>query len=116
MNLSRRTRCILAAVATAILCVLLWMPPAPGPDVSHLDKLVHLLLFAGLTLAWRIASVGRVALVLTLCGLAGLTEWVQGLLPWPRTPDVLDVAADIAGIVLASLLPLQRNGWDSNPR
>jgi VanZ family protein len=34
---------------------------------------------------------------------AALTELYQGILPWERTPDLADWAADVAGSVIASL-------------
>ena len=86
-----------------------WKFPIPA------DKCVHFLLF----LPWPILaclSVLRpnderrvrtvvVLLIITIigCGLAGATEYVQGLLPY-RSRDILDFIADCLGLLTGALL------------
>lgn len=121
--------------------VALWSPPPPTPGVDWpwLDKAVHLSLFAGAAVLWRASGAGLVAVAVGVVLGAALTELGQAMLPWPREPDLADVAFDVLGAALgefgrraitagrarrsaengdapgapeASL----RNGRDSNPR
>jgi VanZ family protein len=89
---------------TVVVLVMLWSPPPPPPEIEipYYDLYVHFVLFFGIGGAWRFAGL---ATRHTLAGgtlFAVVTELVQGVLPWPRTPDVLDVAADVAGLVVAT--------------
>ena len=79
-----------------------------GSPFPESDKVVHLLLFAGLafTTRWRFGG-GRTGLV-AVAGLAVVSELVQaGLLP-SRSGDPLDVVADLAGTALGWALAGRR--------
>ena len=141
----RRRRLIRLVVALAAVgwwamsTTFLWMPPPKNPtwDWEWLDESVHLTLFFGIAALARAAGLSA-PVVLTGCVLwAGVTELVQGQLPWPRTPQLGDAIADTIGAllglgavaVLARLRPADTttpptegvggalwNGRDSNPR
>lgn len=88
------------------LLVLLALLPPGGDDplpFPHADKVVHAVLFGGLGLLWT-GVLGRARLVLGL-GLAfGVaTEVAQALLPFGRRGDLVDLAADAAGLALGIL-------------
>ena len=86
-----------------------WNFPIPA------DKCVHFLMFlpwpmlACLSVlpvgAGRTQKAVTVMLLMTLagCALAGLTEWIQGLLPY-RSKDVWDFIADCLGLLSGALL------------
>lgn len=120
-----------ATVHTLLVLVMLWSPPPPPPEIPipWLDKAVHAALFAVFALAWSLAGMRPRTIAIVGTSLGVLTELVQGVLPWPRTPDVFDVVADVAGLAivlaLAALVASARraigrrswrNGRDSNPR
>lgn len=99
----------------AILCTLgifamTWLPSPSGPPMfDGIDKVVHVGSFFVLTLAWRWAGLdARLMLALGVV-LAAVTEYGQGLLPWPRSPEFFDVLADVAGVVLGvAMWPMAR--------
>jgi hypothetical protein len=80
----------------------LWLPPpdSPGLDWPWLDKAVHLGLFCGGALLWRLAGAGVRAVAIGAVLGAALTELGQGMLPWPRQPDMVDLLFDVAGAAL----------------
>jgi hypothetical protein len=76
-------------------------------DLLRPDKIVHYSLFLGLGWFWLRALPRtlryRMALVLGLGTLYAFgTEVYQGLLPWDRTPDPLDAAANLMGLFTAA--------------
>jgi VanZ family protein len=82
----------------------------PGRSIPKLafagaDKAVHFGMFMLWAIAWLAAlGPGYLRMVAVFFGgviLASATEMAQGLLPWQRSPDYLDWAADLAGVVLA---------------
>lgn len=93
-----------AIVWTIAVVVMLWMPPPPPPEViiPYFDKYVHCAQFVGIGVAWRLARLRGAWVLGGGAALGAVTEVVQGVLPWPRTPDVWDVAADVAGLLLAT--------------
>ncbi|HWB76556.1 MAG TPA: VanZ family protein [Nannocystaceae bacterium] len=96
-------RRLVAIGVTFAVLAFLWAPPPPAPTIQipHLDKYLHLGLFFAVAASWRFARMParRVLAFGILLGI--VTEVVQGALPWPRTPDVLDVVADTIGIAIA---------------
>lgn len=95
-----------------LLFTLLWTASlvaflSPGTGAPPLfpgeDKLVHAGIFAALTLAALAAwpAPARVAAALVAYGAA--VEVLQGVLPFGRTADVWDLAADTAGVALGVL-------------
>ncbi len=101
--LAAQLRTAVAIGTTAIVLAFLWAPPPPAPHfhIPHLDKYLHLGLFFAVAASWRFARMRpkHVAIYGVVLGI--VTEIVQGALPWPRTPDVLDVVADAIGIAIA---------------
>ena len=107
--------CVLAAV--------LWLTlaPHPVPDVEvpsflgeHADKIVHCIMFGGLTgavifdfMRWRGRDCRLRPFVMWLAvGMlifAAADEWAQGALGAGRTSDVWDFVADTVGILLATV-------------
>ena len=102
--------------AALLLALLLALRPlgAEVPLFEQVDKLKHLSCFAVLTLLAIWAGLRPVwAAAGGLLGFGVLIELAQALTP-TRTADPLDVAADLAGIVLALLaLAAWRAGWFS---
>ena len=86
-----------------------------GPP--NTDKLVHLALFGLLGWLWMQALPyplpTRTWWVLTL-GLmyAGIMEVYQGILPWPRTPDLYDALANALGLAVGVVLFRHRHKPD----
>jgi VanZ family protein len=96
-------RPLVAIGVTLAVLAFLWAPPPPDPklDIPHLDKYLHLGLFFAVAASWRFARMPPLRVLGFGILLGIVTEIVQGTLPWPRTPDVLDVVADAIGIALA---------------
>ncbi len=111
------------AVSWAVLIVALCTIPGtdlPEIDIASIDKLAHFSLFAVLAWLWLDATDGpigrRSAVVLLLGSLFGLaTEYYQGLLPWERTPDMLDAAANAVGL-MAGTATYVLSGRSRTPR
>lgn len=86
--------------------------------ISHFDKLVHGLLFAGFGFLW-IQSVhtrrGRTRVLVGGVLLAALTELGQGLPIVGRDTDLLDGLADVVGLLVGLVVGLGwmyvLNGW-----
>ena len=95
----------LAVIWTLGTVAALWLPPpeTPGLDWPWLDKSVHLGLFFGAAVLWRLAGAAAIPLAIGVVLGAALTELGQGMLPWPRQPDVADFGFDIAGAALGVL-------------
>ncbi|GIV58849.1 MAG: hypothetical protein KatS3mg042_1762 [Rhodothermaceae bacterium] len=92
---------------TALIVILLTLPGDTLPDATLLeyDKLGHAVLFGVLGWLWMHALPHslRVRIAGVLAGgavFAVMSEFYQGLLPWPRTPDALDVVADVIGLIV----------------
>lgn len=85
-----------------------WPFPIPA------DKCVHFLLFlpwpilACLSVLKPVSERTKTVVVLLIitiigCGLAGATEYIQGLLPY-RSRDIMDFTADSLGLLTGALL------------
>lgn len=96
-------RVLVAIAVTLAVLAFLWAPPPPAPTIQipHLDKYLHLGLFFAVAVSWRFARMTALRVLGFGIALGIVTEVVQGTLPWPRTPDVLDVVADAIGIAIA---------------
>ena len=90
------------ALWAALILVLTSIPSPPdvGGSVTHLDKVVHLLLYAGL--GWLVARALRTRRPLALMGaftaialFGAVDEWHQEF--FRRSPDVVDWVADMLG-------------------
>jgi VanZ family protein len=80
----------------------------PVPSFAGLDKLTHVVLYAGAALAWRSALRSpsdrvSVVLVLAIAVLGALDEWHQVMVPG-RSADVRDWLADVIGALVGTLL------------
>lgn len=88
------------SVVIVLLLLLVPLSDNPNPGIKHLDKIVHALIFMGLSVvalrAWS-KQLARIFLGLVL--LAALTEVLQGLTGW-RTASLADFFADFIGIAL----------------
>ena len=75
-------------------------------QIPHQDKLIHAIVYAGLT-AWFMQiyhgwpAWGMIMLLMLIMGLS--LELLQGLTP-SRTPEALDLLADGVGIILAGIV------------
>ena len=87
---------------TALMLALFWMPPPPAPrwDWPWLDEAIHVGSFFGWAVLARAARRTPRWVVAIGLGLAIVTELVQAVLPWGRTADISDVAADAVGLGL----------------
>ncbi|MDR3637041.1 MAG: VanZ family protein [Isosphaeraceae bacterium] len=97
---------------TAILLVLCLLPRHLTPErrsmtipggLPHLDKVVHVAMFAAFGLLWtRAVAPSRRARMIFVVGvmLAVGTELAQGLVVVDRDPDLLDALADVAGLLM----------------
>ncbi|SFD79311.1 hypothetical protein SAMN04487819_103181 [Actinopolyspora alba] len=99
---AHRALFVLSCVASLVI---LFTPPAGVPDSPPgTDKLVHLVLFAVLTLTGRAARIDRRLLLVCLVCYAPLSEVSQQLLPVDRDADAMDAIADLCGIAVAQAL------------
>ena len=108
---------LLYMVAVAVLCFAKFssLPTVPGKFLGmDADKVVHFLMFFPFPLLAYLsfpfdrkglfATLGILVLIFAVgCGLAGLTEYVQGRLPY-RTMDPADFKADMFGLLSASVI------------
>lgn len=99
----------IAAVAWTLLILAACSLPGrslPSTTLIAFDKAAHALMFAGFGLLWMhtlshpLWARARWVLLAGLLYAIG-TEGYQGLLPFERTPDSLDVLANMAGLLLA---------------
>lgn len=102
---------LLAPLWTMLILVALSLPGSSLPNASLLvyDKAAHFILFFVLTLLWLAAtyrgSMGRAWGVLALILVfSGVSEVYQSWLPFERSADVIDAAADAVGALAGFLL------------
>lgn len=103
----RRGDQLLFVVAVVVHLLALYWPEVPtvAPvGVPHLDKLVHVALFAGVGWTGARAGVPLRWLLPVLVGHAIAAEWVQGAVLEGRSSDVGDVVANLLGTVLGVVL------------
>ncbi|MBR4809026.1 MAG: VanZ family protein [Bacteroidales bacterium] len=108
---------LLYLVAVAVLCFAKFssLPTVPGKFLGmDADKVVHFLMFFPFPLlAYLSFPLERKGIFVTVCiivlifavgcCLAGVTEYVQGRLPY-RTMDIADFRADMLGMLSASVI------------
>lgn len=103
-------------IACLLYCAMIfWLsnqpdPPSPEIGLPHLDKVAHAILFGGLAALVSLglhrsgrphrASVYHLAPVLAVLAYGAFDEIHQYFVP-PRTPDILDLVADVTGGLLA---------------
>src|SRR6185503_18613620 len=100
------------------------LPDPGGPPAGISDKTAHFLIYGALGAALMRAlaegrttamTLPRILAVLVLCTLYGVSDEIHQYFVPPRTPDILDVAADsagaIAGAVVMTLIARLHSGW-----
>ena len=86
---------------TGLLLFLLWGPPADSPPLfPHDDKVFHAVAFTGIGASWWWVTHRPRFVAIFGLAMAVITEVVQGMLPWPRSMDPLDMLADAVGVAL----------------
>lgn len=113
---ARPTAAIVAAVgAFVVVAVLMLMPMGPqslGPNISHLDKVIHGLAWATLAFcSWPLVRhlvrrpvLTRAGVIVVALGLWGLaTEGLQSFVP-NRSSDLYDALADLVGALVGAAL------------
>jgi hypothetical protein len=76
-----------------------------GPEaITHLDKLVHALVFGAVALTGLRAGLPVRPLAVALIAHAGVSELIQGQLLDQRGGDPWDAAADVIGTVLGGVI------------
>ena len=93
---------ILAVFWTAFVLIASLMPVhPPGKLPAQSDKLVHVIFFALLYYFWTKTGLFRsISLLVYLVFFGIIIEILQGILPFGRHFDWLDVLADFFGIIL----------------
>lgn len=93
-------------VAASLLSVVVLFTPASGVPSAPpgTDKVIHFSLFALLAVTGLLARFPPRPLVFGLIGWAGLSEWLQAVLPIGRTGGVPDAVADLLGVAVAVTL------------
>ena len=110
----------LFTVVTAIAILYLTLVPKPLPDTDiplweHSDKIVHAIMFGGMYFViyldyvrkygqdkWKATATWSIVVAVALFG--GLIEIAQDSMGMGRGGDIYDFAADVAGVILASLV------------
>lgn len=113
----KRMSWILAILWTAAIMAICWVPLSllgsdddPGHglfDIPYFDKVVHFGVFVVFAVLWHLATSGKrrsIQIVAWGTGLAILTEVVQQLPLVGRQSDLDDVACDVAGLLLGTLI------------
>ena len=88
-------------VALAVQLVAVYAPRGPGgPEINGLDKVVHVLIFAAPAFAALMVGIRPRWALGMLAAHAPVSELIQHLVLPHRSGDVLDVLADLSGVVL----------------
>ena len=101
----------LLLVAGVVFASLMPGPPAPL-DLGHFDKLEHALAYAVLAV-WFTGIVLRAnywKVALALAGLGIAIEFLQRAMPFGRTADPWDFAANLLGIAVGVVFATWRSG------
>jgi len=101
---------LVLGVAVVVQMVVLYMPTAPaGPQITGLDKLVHICVFAAPAMAALMAGIDVRWVLGILAVDAPVSELVQHFALPHRTGDPFDAMADFVGLALGSLAVLVWN-------
>jgi len=91
----------------SVQLVALYVPDAPGgPQVVGLDKVVHITIFAAPALAALLVGIRARWALGILAVHAPISELVQHVALSHRSGDVLDVVADLGGVLLGGMVYL----------
>ena len=91
-------------VALAAQLIAVYAPDGPGaPEITGLDKVIHLSIFAAPALAALMMGVRARWALGMLAVHAPVSELIQHFVLPHRDGDVFDVVADLSGVVLGGL-------------
>jgi len=111
---ARLARAVFAGAVVVNLVLLYWpRSVGVGGGLPHLDKAVHLLVFAAVAWSGLQAKVPASWLLPLLALHAGASELVQARLLPGRSGDGADVVADLVGILAGTALA--RASWRDEP-
>ena len=89
-------------IALAAQVIAVYAPDGPGgPQVTGLDKVIHVLIFAAPAFAALMLGIRARWALGMLAVHAPVSELIQHFALLHRSGDVLDVAADLGGLALA---------------
>jgi hypothetical protein len=96
-----RLWCLVFGVSLVVQLIVVYAPDGPaGPHVIGLDKVIHVFIFAAPALVALMVGI-RARWALGILALhAPVSELIQHLVLPHRSGDVLDVLADLGGVVL----------------
>jgi hypothetical protein len=96
-----RLWCLAFGVALAVQLIAVYAPDGPGgPEINGLDKVIHVLIFAAPALAALMVGIRARWALGILAVHAPVSELIQHFVLPQRSGDVLDVLADLGGVVL----------------
>jgi hypothetical protein len=84
--------------------LVLYLPRAPSTGGVPVDKLMHALVFGGVLWLGARAAVPLLPLTVVLCVHAVVSELIQYALLSHRSADPWDSIADLAGVLIVTLL------------
>ncbi len=88
-------------VSLAVQLIVVYAPDGPaGPQINGLDKVIHVFIFAVPALAALMVGIRARWALGILAVHAPVSELIQDLVLTHRSGDVLDVMADLSGVVL----------------
>lgn len=91
-------------VGLAVQLIVLYAPEvAGGPGVRGLDKVIHAVIFAAPALAALMVGIRARWALGMLAAHAPISELIQHMVLPRREGDVLDVVADLGGVLLGGL-------------
>lgn len=91
-------------VALAVQLIVVYAPDAPGgPQIIGLDKVIHMSIFAVPALAGLMVGIRARWALGILAVHAPISELIQHFVIPHRNGDVLDVMADLGGVMLGGL-------------
>ena len=91
-------------LAVALQLIALYSPQVPaGPQITGLDKVVHICIFAGPALAALMAGISAPWALGILAVHAPVSELIQHFALSHRSGDVFDALADLVGVAIGGL-------------
>lgn len=111
-----------ALLVMALIFYLSSLPDPGGPPGGISDKTAHVLIYGALGASMmralaggRAAAMPTILAAIVLTTLYGVSDEIHQYFVPPRTPDILDVAADAAGgcagAIFVTVLARLRPGW-----
>lgn len=97
-------RRVLFGLGVVLHLIVLYVPRAPSAGNLPVDKVVHALIFGEVLWLGARASVPTGALTSLLCLHAVASELIQHFVLPHRSGDALDTVADLAGVLIVTVL------------